>query len=357
MVAHHAALLICFLLANVRQGGRVTLRMAANDFYDRLGVARTADAREIKRAYRRKALEFHPDVNSAPEAREQFVKINEAYETLSDPDKRRAYDMPGASAGRRPGAGAGRRPPPRRWSRPGAGAGADPKRAQRTEEWRQENPTADMIDDSFSSIFSDLFRSTAERGARGGFEAVLTDVVEFLESGVGEMADPTPSEFADFLRTGSMEELRKERDSSEALVKQLEEKVRRMRTDLEMAKGEAKVHRERTGGAVSRTLDELEREAELEERAAGLQKRLETMESFLRRERRKEQQLRSRIADGPASGVPPRSSYGAPAAERPAGAPRGGSRPPPRTSLRDPTPDQVKGIDDELERLKRDMGL
>jgi molecular chaperone DnaJ len=62
------------------------------DYYQVLGVSRDASAEELKRAYRRLARQYHPDVNNAPEAEEQFKEINEAYEVLSDQEKRSRYD-------------------------------------------------------------------------------------------------------------------------------------------------------------------------------------------------------------------------------------------------------------------------
>jgi molecular chaperone DnaJ len=65
------------------------------DFYDVLGVDRDADEDEIKRAYRKKASEYHPDVSDDPDAEEKFKKIQKAKEVLSDEEKRQAYDRMG----------------------------------------------------------------------------------------------------------------------------------------------------------------------------------------------------------------------------------------------------------------------
>lgn len=106
--------------------------MPSTDYYSTLGVARTASAEDIKKAYRRLARQFHPDKNKDPKAEERFKAIGEAYEVLSTPEKRAAYDRFGSAEGV---GGAGG---PQGWNVGADGAGFDPG--------------------MFSDIFENLFR-------------------------------------------------------------------------------------------------------------------------------------------------------------------------------------------------------
>ncbi|XP_059178556.1 dnaJ homolog subfamily C member 16-like [Physella acuta] len=85
------------------------LLCAADDLYDVLGVSRSASSQDIKKAYKNLAKEWHPDKNKDPSATDKFTKINEAYETLSDPQRRSNYDKFGYTAAQeqRPGANRG----------------------------------------------------------------------------------------------------------------------------------------------------------------------------------------------------------------------------------------------------------
>jgi len=82
--------------------------MNSQDYYQVLGVARDADSKAIKRAYRKLARQYHPDVNQNDKiAEEHFKQVNEAYEVLSDPDKRKKYDRFGVDWPRYEQAGMG----------------------------------------------------------------------------------------------------------------------------------------------------------------------------------------------------------------------------------------------------------
>lgn len=77
------------------------------DFYKILGVSKTASADDIKKAYRKLALQYHPDRNKSKEGAEKFKEVTKAYEVLSDAQKRQTYDQVGAAAFEQGGSGQG----------------------------------------------------------------------------------------------------------------------------------------------------------------------------------------------------------------------------------------------------------
>lgn len=139
-----------------RNDREVNVMEAKRDYYDILGVAKNADETAVKKAYRKLAKKYHPDTNPGnAEAEKKFKEVTEAYNVLSDPEKRKLYDQFGH---------AGLEGDPSAWQNAGSGG---PYGSYR--EYHFENGN---MDDIFGDIFGDMFHGGASsfHGFRdGGF--------------------------------------------------------------------------------------------------------------------------------------------------------------------------------------------
>lgn len=147
----------------------------AKDYYQILGISRDADASKIKKAYRELARKHHPDIDNSSNAEERFKEINEAYQVLSDPQKRQAYDQFG-SAAFEPGSSQGQAYS--NWQEAPGGF------SFRTYSWGSQGPTFDFDATGFSDPFDIFEIFFGSRSPFGQAERLLRYILplEFIEA-------------------------------------------------------------------------------------------------------------------------------------------------------------------------------
>lgn len=130
------------------------------DYYDVLGIDRNADEKTIKKAYRKLAKKYHPDTNAGnPDAADKFKEVNEAYDILSDPKKKKMYDQFGHAAfeaGADPGADAG-------------AGGFGGFQGGGNGSYQEFHFNGENMDDIFGDIFGNMFHGSHGGGFHSGF--------------------------------------------------------------------------------------------------------------------------------------------------------------------------------------------
>ena len=289
----------------------------------------TADKKEIKRAYKRQAMRYHPDVvistDSSPEERrrasEEFAKINAAYEILSGKGSGGAGVGAGRSGagsrGDKGGSGSWAYQPPHRRSgasssssysaggsssSSGYGSGASTDWRDYMPNYDEEDAKYDSGDDSFSKIFSDLMTGVAAgaagaamgAGSSAGGGGILKDLIDFLEGNVADGGgfggvNEDDSALSELLIFGSLDEVSNEMDDTQLLVTQLETKIDNMEKDTVMLKEEVR----RSMYEYSKYTEKIE----VEERLAEVEARKGIVSKYLKKARKRLVKLQARYKE------------------------------------------------------------
>jgi hypothetical protein len=306
-------------------------RSFEGDPFEILGVGPDATKTELRKAFRKKALKTHPDVNDSPEAATEFAKIQGAYDTLSDPDRRRAWERAKRSGAPPPRSGGGRRPPP----------GYKPRSERSKDSYWSGPPPGysqtpygydDAGGDSWGSIFGDLLRGVASN-PKGTIRGAVSDLLDVLEATADSSIN---TEFA----------TEKEWAAAVADAEKLGDRLEKMLRDdlipnLAAAKAEEKAAR------VDKSLD-VDALLDLTAAAAGLDAKKRACEKQIRNARREVEALRR-------AGPPTGSSSSSYRSSRPSSSSTYRSAPRPRATAPPPPSraDKARRIDDELEELKK----
>lgn len=177
---------ILLMISLISRGFRSSQRLlVAKDYYKTLGVISKASEAEIKKAYFSLAKQWHPDVNKSPDAKNKFAEINQAYETLSDPEKRKTYDNTGMTGDEQEQAKSSGYGPYSSSSRSAGynpfesrGAGSNPFGGRRPKDYA----SFEDVFDEFDNIFN---MNKKEKKSFKGDDIVLTIEVSFMEAALG----------------------------------------------------------------------------------------------------------------------------------------------------------------------------
>ena len=250
------------------------------DYYAVLGVESDADLATIKRAYRRLALQNHPDANRDPQAREKFIRILRAYEVLSNEDARKQYDLQRRSPGSGPFWGIG-------------GPGAQRRRSSSTEEYPED------LNDSFGAIFSDLMEQLGRLWQEGTKEnGIFADFVEFLESQGANWGSLRNEDLNSVLTSSDEDVLQAELDDARFVREQCEQRLRLLQNSLELTERRRAEQEQRAKDAhlSAGTQEEARSKVhELSLEARRLQSRIRQVQSLIARQRSREGLLQSRL--------------------------------------------------------------
>jgi len=262
-----------------------------------LGVSIGADQKEIKRAYRRLAMKYHPDVTEETTdkqvASEQFAKINWAYETaLGKRSSGSASSSARSSSSSRSSSTSGGWEPPHRRT----GAYSSGTTSSGSTDWRDYMPNYDSEDakydtggDSFEKIFSDMFKGAAAGAAAGGAGGVgiFRDFVEFLEQNVDGYSGGSndDAELRVLLQTGSADEIGEEMDETELVVQQLTSKLTNVKNERIQVQADL--------AASARYMAKIE----LQERLDELEARQGVVEGYIKRARKRLVSLQTRYKE------------------------------------------------------------
>jgi curved DNA-binding protein CbpA len=268
---------------------------SSTDPFHILGIDPTADSQAIKRAYKKLAFQYHPDMvttkdSTAEEKRkasDQFAKINAAYEALAGKTGRAS---PGTST-----SGSSKDNTKNAWTPPHRRTSSTASSSSTN--WRDYIPYTSVEDekydaggDSFGAIFADLFAGASKASASGG---VVKDFIEFLEQTVDAYSSSSSSSYSSMnnendadlqflLQTGSIRQVGDEMDETELVLQQLNKKMQRMDMDLMQLQADIATSRKFT------------QKMELEESVDELRARKRVVENYIQKARKRLLALQTR---------------------------------------------------------------